>query len=731
MKSISKKPTPVKEWLQLIFLAVVMFTVISTNSLAQDTEETKPEAPKSFRELFMEAGYHVEFKSYNLALPVYLEMEKMESDNANIQYRIGFCYVNSANEKAKAIPYLVKAVKSASKNYDDLAHTEKNAPIKAYFELAKAYHLNNQIDTAIGTYKAYSALLHKKHYMQEDVTRRVEMCNYAKEKIANPINVKITNLGEPINTVHSDFCPIITADESMMIFTSRREIEGAGEINVELDGTFFEDIYVSYNDSGTWSAPEPIGSSINQIGEHDAAIGLSADGQRLFVYRDEEGGNIHQSYLMGDIWTVPEPTTSNINSPFWETHASISSDGQTLYFVSDRQAKKDPTAQYGARDIYKCTMLPNGEWSEAVNLGPGVNTKYDEDAPFIHPNGTRLYFSSMGHKSMGGFDIFFSELQEDGTWSEATNIGYPINTTNDDIFYVETPNGKKAYYSSVNVELGYGEKDIYMAELIDNKEVPLTLLKGVMAVTDADGIPLDASIIVTDTVTDKEITYKPNSVTGKFLVVLPPGTSYKIDYSLDDSVITTTNLNIASDSKYQEIEQTISLEGALASSGTEPEEVAVVEPEEPVQPEEPVKPEEPEEPVKPEEPVVVEKVVVEDFKEFFNYNVKSIKTSSKSYKNLISSLGKAAAQSDQLSLSIEASASKVPTSSYGSNETLASKRGDAAKARVLKSLKAKGIDAAKVSITITPLVQGPDYNEDAVANRATYEKYQYVLISVK
>ena len=728
-----KTKSILNNWIRTFFVINLIISTICNpfSSMAQDKEgKNKEEGPKSYRELFAEAAYHIEFKSFNLALPVYLEMDSMQPENANTLYKIGYCYVQSANEKSRAIKFLERALKSATKNYDDLAYTEKNAPLSTYWELAKAYHLNNQIDTAIGTYKRYGALINKKHYMQEEITRRIEMCNFAKKQIANPINVEITNLGKGINTKDADFGPILTADESMLIFTSRREVKGAGEANVELDGTYFEDIYVSYNDSGTWRAPEPIGSSINQIGEHDAAIGLSADGQRLFVYKPDGGGDIYQSYLMGDIWTVPDRLSDNINSDAWETHATISSDGQTLYFVSDRKVKGG--IQFGGRDIYKSTMLPTGEWSEAVNMGENINSQYEEDAPFIHPNGKILYFSSKGHQSMGGFDIFFSELQDDGTWSPANNLGYPINTTNDDIFYVETPDGKRAYYSSVNVEKGYGEKDIYMIELTDNKEIPLTILKGTMAVSNLEGIPLDAKIVVTDKTTGKETIYKPNSETGKFLVVLPEGDNYEVAYMLDDSTIAEEKLELADNSSYQEIEKTITLKGEIDTKISEVTETAeVVETVEAVEVTETPEVVETVETVEvTETPEVVEAIVVKSFQEFFNYNVKSIKTSSRSYKTLIGDLAKLAKQSGSLTLTVEASASKVPTEKYGTNENLAQKRGETAKATLLSSLKAKGVTVS-VDVNINPVVQGPDFNEDAIENKDKYERYQYVKISVK
>ena len=472
--NINEKFRAMKTGINIVLLIFITLNYSFCLGQEEKTKEVKKEK-KTFRGLFTEAGYHIEFKNYMLALSTYLTLDSMEPGNSNIQYRIGSCYLHSTTEKTKAIPYLEKAITNTSRLYDDLSYTEKNAPQSAYYELARAYHLNYQLDTAIGTFKKYKSLLHKKHYMQSEIDRNIKMCEYAKEQIKNPINVEIVNMGSGINSQYADYCPVINADETTMIFTSRREGSTGGLKDDE--GRFFEDIYVSNKDSGKWSEPVKIGSSINTR-DHDAAIGLSADGQRLFIYKEED---IYQSYLMGETWTVPERMSDNINSDDWETHASITPDGKLLYFVSDRKGGQ------GKRDIYRSEKLPTGEWGKAENLGTSINTEFEEDAPFIHPNGKTLYFSSKGHNTMGGFDIFYSQLSEDGNWSEPVNIGYPINTTDDDIFYVESSDGKRAYYSSFD-KSGLGEKDIYMAVLKDQKEIALTVLKGTMSVVDLDGM---------------------------------------------------------------------------------------------------------------------------------------------------------------------------------------------------------------------------------------------------
>ena len=207
-----------------------------------------------------------------------------------------------------------------------------------------------------------------------------------------------------------------------------------------------------------------ISQNIN-TNSHEASINLTADGQTLIVYKDDGGdGNIYFSKWDGNDWTSIQSFGSDINSKYWESHACLSADNNTLYFVSDRPGG------YGGRDIYRCVKLPNGLWSKSLNVGPTINTKYDEDGPFISADGITLNFSSIGHKSMGGFDIFVSMIEEDKKFSEPRNIGYPINTTDDDVFFVTSPDGKRGYFSSAKAG-GLGDKDLYKMSILDAKEV--------------------------------------------------------------------------------------------------------------------------------------------------------------------------------------------------------------------------------------------------------------------
>ncbi|MBI2967161.1 MAG: PD40 domain-containing protein [Bacteroidetes bacterium] len=691
-----------------IFLFPLIFSEFFISAaVAQDKED-------NFRSLFTEAGYHVEYKNFSLALPVYLKMDSIKPGNANVKYRIGLCYLNSTSEKAKAVPWLQEAIKKISRDYDDLSFMEVNAPYDAVLLLAKAYHLSVQLDSAISTAKYFKSFIHKKHYKQAEADQLIMMCGNAKELMQEPIAVEIENLGDSINSPFPDYAPVITADESVVIFTSRRDNTTGG--TTEIDGSYMEDVYSSASEFGAWTNARPIGASINTI-DHDAAIGLSYDGQILFLYKDDDGdGNIYQSDLMGDIWTVPEKLGATVNSPAWETHASLSADGQTLYFVSDR---KDG---FGGRDIYRVKKMPDGQWSEALNLGPVINTVFDEDAPFIHPDEITLYFSSKGHKTMGGFDIFYTEIQGDGQWSQPKNIGYPINTVDDDIYLVLSANGQKAYFSSVR-EKGFGEKDIYKATFTVKEATKLTVMRGFMQTTDEHGNPLDVQVVVTNKTTKEELTYRPNSKTGKYLIILQPGAEYDISYFTGGMKVYNEDLIIPEESDYRLIEKPIDLR-PLSYAGELLDEKKQYEnklKEKEVEKEK--------EKISSSDEFIVKAIKeIKPYQQFFGYNMKDIDTVSQPFTSFADKLVEITKSGGKFSIHVEASASKVPSATYKSNHTLAKIRAGVTKNTLSNYLKRAGIDAEGITMTIDAKVQGPEYKRGTAGNKELYEKYQYVKI---
>jgi outer membrane protein OmpA-like peptidoglycan-associated protein len=383
------------------------------------------------------------------------------------------------------------------------------------------------------------------------------MCHNGKLIVANPIRVKIETLGNAVNSSFADYSPVLSADQNTLFFTSRRPETTGGQ--KDDDGNSMEDIYMSARTATGWSKAANIGTEINTEW-HEATVGIAPDGQMILIYKDDMGdGNIYSTSLDGDKWSKPVKLNDNINSKNWEPSAFISADGRTLYFTSDRPGG------FGGRDLYSSHRDFDGDWEKAVNMGANINTQYDEDAPFIHPDGVSLSFSSNGHNTMGGFDIFTSLSSEDGNWSEPVNVGYPINTTDDDIYYVVSPDNRKAYFSSFR-EGGIGEKDNYLGTFLDRKETPLTLVKG--TVNDESGKAAKKVVI---TVTDNQTgtvqgRYNSNSKTGEFLFILTPGKNYNITYQSEGHLFYSENIDIPKKSNYYEIKKEVNLNPIVVGS---------------------------------------------------------------------------------------------------------------------------------------------------------------------
>jgi outer membrane protein OmpA-like peptidoglycan-associated protein len=402
----------------------------------------------------------------------------------------------------------------------------------------------------------------------------------AKSQInTDSLKFTITNIGQSINTPYDEYAPIISADGSMMIFTSSRPIYKA-DIDKKMQG--MENVYVSYYDdmSWKWSEAKLLGPTINQPWKNNSAIALSNDGQRMLLYRGDPDGNIYESDLVGEEWSEPVKLPKPINSSSHESSASISPDGRTIYFISNRRGGQ------GKLDIWVCHQ-DNMGWGKAENLGSAINTSEDEEGVFIHPDGKTLFFSSKGHNSMGGYDIYKTVLDE-GVWSTPINMGDSINTPKDDLFFSLTANGKTGYYSSTRPG-GMGQKDIYEINFKNKKQSKkialaknnvtndpaaadeeitnsdkdqpnLTLFKGI--VIDYDSFePLGSEIEITDNDKNQVIaTIKSNSASGKFLASLPAGKNYGLTINKKGYLFYSENFNIPASAAYKEIHKHIPLQ---------------------------------------------------------------------------------------------------------------------------------------------------------------------------
>src|ERR1035437_2224024 len=479
----------------LIFLAVIAAGAIS---FAQGARKVK----KYLRDADLEM-YNNNFKN---ALDLYQRAYLLDSADSQVAFKVGTCMYNFKKYKQRSLPFFKKA--------------QQAGILEANYYLGNIYHLSGKFEDAIQAFQDYKNSSGKKIFSNAEIDSLINKSKTAIEFVKRPVNVTIENIGGTINSEYPDYVPLISADESILIFTSRRKGSTGGLLDSM--GEYFEDVYISQKKDGNWTAPRGISSNINTP-THDACAGLSADGEVLFLYRTSKdlfSGDLYVSVFNDMDWTVPEKLPPPINTEnYTEPSASLLSEGQVLYFSSNRPGG------YGKKDIYRAVKLGNGQWSKAVNLGPTVNTAEDEDSPFIHPDGKTLYFSSKGHKNMGGYDIFKTTFESNGHWSEPENLGYPVNTPDDDIYFVLSTNGKTGYYSSLRPG-GFGGADIYLIHFPD-EDLGLKVFKGMVVSGDSADKPLSARITLFDAATNKvEGIYNTNQLTGRFIMITSPGKEY-------------------------------------------------------------------------------------------------------------------------------------------------------------------------------------------------------------
>lgn len=451
-----------------------------------------------------EAFQLFETKNYRRALPLFEAMHRHHPSEFFIKYCYGVCALSRTDKHEEALSLLSQIYKKNSRIEDIDYH------------LAKANHLNYKFDDALNILS--SSNLKGKNNFSDSVLPRVQLlkqyCVNAKLLVANPTPAVMANIGNTVNTADEEDIPLLAADESALIFT--RSDADPGNKNIISNAG----VYLSVKENDAWLKP----ALINKGGINDKAIALSPDGLTLFIYHEDPSGNgdIYRSDFDYFEWSVPQ-RVKGINTASWEGGCSITADGKTLYFCSDRPGG------LGGKDIYRATLQEDKSWGNIENLGPNVNTASDEESPFIHADGINLFFSCNGRTSMGGYDIFQSRWDAaGGKFSEAQNLGHPINTPDDDLYYTLSANGNTGYYAS-GKKGGEGLKDIYKISNGYIGEKPLAfVVKGV--VTKAMNV-LYSDITIDITKDDKVLgEVKVNSVNGKYMAILPADNQYKLVY---------------------------------------------------------------------------------------------------------------------------------------------------------------------------------------------------------
>jgi outer membrane protein OmpA-like peptidoglycan-associated protein/tetratricopeptide (TPR) repeat protein len=378
-------------------------------------------------------------EQYKNAYPFYEQALKSDSLNIEAQYKAAVCNLHRFS-KEDALRGLEK-VYNADSTYNKYL----------YYWMGRAYHLNFKFEEAILFYSKAQQKKSKNNNLFEEVERYKYQVRCARDYVSNPSNFNVVNLGGEINSSYSDHSPITSYTDTMLLFTSRRVNQL--DVKEEYDGEPFEDIFYSYKNTatGTWSTP--ISFHLNTTG-HDASVQLFDNDTKLFIYSYLHEGDINLVEKKNGEWGTPMPV-DQINTIDFEADAFMTADGKTLYYATNHFKKN------GDLDICYIVKSGDGTWSKPKTLSSLINTDEDEDAPYITADGRTMYFSSRGHSSMGGYDVFKSELDTiSGEWMKPENLGYPVNTPDEDLYYCISSKSTKAYLSSYRSG-GFGEKDIY------------------------------------------------------------------------------------------------------------------------------------------------------------------------------------------------------------------------------------------------------------------------------
>jgi len=500
-------------------LLILFITLLPVNYLHS-------QARVEIKMMFYEAESWILFEDFREALPTYQRLLQFYPANSNYKYRIGQCYLNIPGEKDKAIRYLEDAVKDINPKYKEGKFKEKGAPYDALYYLANAYRIDNQLDKAIETYELFKKDIDTKIYKPEVVEEQIQSCYNAKKLMIAPLYVKEQNLGSNINENNSEFNPVISDDEKIMIYSKTE--------------AFYDAILYSTRNNGEWSVPINMNEAL-QVDRDLYPTSISKDGKTLYLYSSAGyDGMIYSSTYENGLWSPIVKLNDNINTKYWESHAAISHDNKKLYFTSNRKSS------IGGLDIYVSSRDSTGNWGPAVNLGPVINTKYHENTPFLSKDDKTLFFSSRGHFNIGGYDIFYSTQLDSGKWSVPLNVGYPLNSTDDDVFFKPINEGYQGYLAKYSPN-GFGSQDIYRIEIFSDEHPRKFTIRGIAKIADLiNSLNYDRIKISAIDTSDpgKMVVVYSNPQTGEYEFQVPQG-NYEVTYETPGGKKTQRDLNLS------------------------------------------------------------------------------------------------------------------------------------------------------------------------------------------
>lgn len=454
--------------------------------------------------------------NYQEAIQKFKTLLLQHPEHIDAMFNLGLCYLNTSNAADSAVYWFNKGINLL--NDEDINGYLGN---EFRLSLAKAYQVLLKPELAL---ELYNEILSHSNALDsltiKEIQKDIEVCKNASLFIQNPVEIEVVNLGSKVNSMYDDHSPLVAIDERELFFTSRRE---GHNIPLLEDGQYSEKIYSVSLDKKNWESAKILHMFFKQV-EHESALSLSPDRKKIVLFRnDKHGKSLYWSEFVRNKWTEPQKFPVPINSDFEETHGSLSADMSTLFFTSDRPGG------FGGLDIYMSKKDTLGKWGNPVNLGPIINTPYDEETPQIHYDGKTLYFSSEGHSSMGRLDVFYSERQSDGSWNLPVNLGFPINTPDDDFFFTPTLDKTRAYYASSRFADNYGGSDIYAVHFKNNGHAELAVVEGQINL-DKEENREKIRVLVTRTNDSIQVgDYRPNLHTGKYLLFLEIGSQYKIE----------------------------------------------------------------------------------------------------------------------------------------------------------------------------------------------------------
>ncbi len=481
---------------------------------AQKTFQSKNNGAQK---IYEQAGRYISLNSYDKAIDLLKEAIKLDGEFTSAYQQLGDIY-------RKRLDYA-----SAKAAYQKVITIDPEFYAGTYFGLGESELNTGDYEPALQHFNKYILYPNLPEASKKLTLKYVQDCQFSLKAVQNPVKFNPVNMGKAINTRDPEYLPVVTADEGTLIFTRRKNN--------------MEDFYKSTKVNGQWANSEYLSREINTDEYNEGAQCISQDGMYLFFTgcnRPDGLGrcDIYLSKREGKGWSKPFNIGAPINTPGWESQPSLSADGRTLYFTSTRPGG------LGGYDIYKSDLKEGGAWAVPVNLGPLINTAYDEQSPFIHPDGQTLYFSSNGWPGLGNRDIFISRKNPQGSWQKAENVGYPINSFAEEAGLSISSNGKTAYFSA-DKPGGQGGLDIYSFDLPENIRPKLvTYVKG--AIFDKKTLELLDADIKIISLEDGNVVYddKSDLETGEFMATMPAGKNFALNIEKEGYLLYSVNFSL-------------------------------------------------------------------------------------------------------------------------------------------------------------------------------------------